>query len=72
MTTQALAHTISLRHELPLEDLLSLFPQFPTASTAASLAESRAGTDQTFWTTFAFGSIQAAVLFGLIYAYFAF
>lgn len=70
MTTHALAQTIHLRHELPLEDLLSLLPQFPSEAAHAAAA-SRSEADHAFWTTFTFGSIQAAVLFGLIYAYFA-
>jgi hypothetical protein len=70
MTTQALAQTIHLRHELPLEDLLSLLPQFPSEAAHAATA-SRSEADHAFWTTFTFGSVQAAVLFGLIYAYFA-
>ena len=73
MTTQALANTITLRHELPLEELLSLIPDLSTASTHRTAAGTASLTqaDQMFWTTFTFGSVQAAVLFGLIYVYFA-
>lgn len=73
MTTQTLAHTITLRHEMPLDELLRLLPDFRGAmDRQLGMAESGAQVDQAFWTTFAFGSTQAAVLFGLIYAYFAF
>jgi hypothetical protein len=73
MTTQALAHTITLRHELPLEELLRLIPDLsaPSEQRATVQAAGLSQTDQMFWTTFTFGSVQAAVLFGLIYAYFA-
>ena len=73
MTTHALAQTITLRHELPLEELLRLIPDLtgPAESRSSAPASTLAQADQAFWTTFTFGSVQAAVLFGLIYAYFA-
>ncbi len=80
MTTQALAETITLRHELPLEDLLKFAPQLAgyvlnqPAATVSSGSSSRTRTtsaDRAFWTTFVYGSAQAVVLFLLIYAYFA-
>jgi hypothetical protein len=73
MTTQALAQTITLRHELPLEELLRLIPDLTGSSDQRGTSQSvgLVQTDQAFWTTFTFGSVQATVLFGLIYAYFA-
>lgn len=77
MTTQSLAQAISLRHELPLEELLKFAPQLsgyvlpkPIAAVAYAPAATRTAA-QAFWTTFTFGCAQAVVLFALIYAYFA-
>ena len=78
MTTQALAQTITIRHQLSLEDLIRVAPQLADAI-AVSLPPSAPVThstrrvsdaDYAFWTTFAFGCAQAIILFGLIYAYF--
>jgi hypothetical protein len=71
MTTQTLAQTIHLRHQLPVEQLISLFPAFSDDTTTSAGSASLTEADRTFWTTFAFGSMQALVLFALIYAYFA-
>jgi hypothetical protein len=73
MTTQALSRTIHFRHELPLEELLRLLPQIAGSNgeAAQEQATARGDADQDFWTTFGFGCVQAAALFGLIYAYFA-
>ena len=78
MTTQTLAQAITLRRELPLEDLLKFAPQLagyafphsaPSLHVDTDRVQSRA--EQAFWSTFAFGCLQSAVLFSLIYAYFA-
>jgi hypothetical protein len=73
MTTQALSRTIHFRHELPLEELLRLLPQMAGATGEAAQDQATAWgeADHHFWTTFGFGCVQAAALFGLIYAYFA-
>lgn len=80
MTTQALSQTISLRHQLTLNDLLKIAPQLsavltqpmPSMTIGGSRAAKRVNdASYNFWTTFAFGSIQAVILFGLIYAYFS-
>ena len=79
MTTQALAQAITLRHELPLEHLLQFAPQLagyvgaqPVAFLDAGIGlGTEADTERAFWATFSFGCLQAAVLFSLIYAYFA-
>ncbi|HEY6166640.1 MAG TPA: hypothetical protein VI454_01280 [Verrucomicrobiae bacterium] len=78
MTTQALAQAITLRQQMPLEDLLQFAPQlaayvggqpmtFPDIAGEATQAD----TERAFWATFSFGCLQALVLFSLIYAYFA-
>jgi hypothetical protein len=79
MTTQALAQTINIRHQLTLEDLIRVAPQLaaaiaiplPTSSPVAPSTRRVSDADYSFWTTFAFGCAQAIILFGMIYAYFA-
>ena len=79
MTTQTLAQAITLRHELPLEDLLKFAPQlagyvFPLSAPAlreGAIVREQSHAERAFWSTFAFGCLQATVLFSLIYAYFA-
>jgi len=79
MTTQTLAQTINFRHQLSLEDLLRVAPQLESAITTprptpptVSRSERRVkDAEYSFWATVAFGSVQAIILFGLIYAYFA-
>lgn len=79
MTTQALAQTISIRHQLSLEDLIRVAPQLaaaiavplPTYAPATPTTRRVSDANYTFWTTFAFGCAQAIILFGMIYAYFA-
>ncbi|MBI3881050.1 MAG: hypothetical protein HY301_13445 [Verrucomicrobia bacterium] len=79
MTTQSLSQTISLRHQLSLNDLLRIAPSLANAlapampAIRAGVAGVRKSTDAEygFWVTFAFGSAQAVILFGLIYAYFS-
>lgn len=80
MTTQTLSQAIQLRDQLPLEQLIRLAPQLSAVYPAiepARAPSSRAGTisvpveAQDFWVTFAFGCVQAVILFGLVYAYFA-
>ena len=79
MTTQTLSQAIMLRDQLPMEQLLRLAPQLtavypaiePARESAPAASISVPVDAQDFWVTFAFGCTQAAILFGLVYAYFA-
>jgi hypothetical protein len=85
MTTQTLTHTISLRRQLSVDELIQFAPQIadyirgpvaeraPARASANSAAEARGQSDaeHAFWSTFTFGCIQAVILFWLIYSYFA-